>query len=266
MSFSGTIKSFNSFKGYGFVTYNETDVFAHLNDCQGGIPQPGDVVTFDLEESPSKPGTYKAVKITGGTGQPAPTKGGKGGGKAPMAGTGACKGLVKSYSEQKAWGFLTYEGQDVFFHVKDMVDGSAPVTGDTLQFDLEDNPSKPGSLKAKNVTGGSGWPSMKGGKGGYGKDMGGWGQDYSSWGPYGKGMGGWDGGKGKSWDGGKGWDSGKGWDGGKGKSWDGGKGMGMGWDGGKGMGGWDGGKGMGKSWDGGKGMGGWDGGKGMGKW
>jgi len=261
MSCAGVIKSFNPTKGFGFITYNDADVFAHINDCEGGTPQTGDNVMFDLEESPSKPGSYKAVKIIGGTGE---SQGGKGKGKGKSEGTGAMTGTVKSFSDVKAWGFILYEGQDVFFHLKDMADGTAPVTGDVLKFDLEENDVKPGSLKATNVTGGSGWP--KGGKGGkdsFGAAKGGW-NDWNSWGPYGggKSMGkGWDGGKsmGKGWDGGKsnGWDGGKGmaWGGGKSMGWDSGKSMGKGWDGGKGMS-WGGmGMGMGMDWNGGKGKG-----------
>lgn len=247
MSQSGTVKSFNAKKGFGFISHEGQDVFVHLKDCDGCVPQTGDTVAFEIEESPSKPGSYKASNVSGGTGTMPDLGGGKGGGGGGGGGTGAAFGVVKSFNDSKAWGFILYEGQDVFFHLKDMVDGSAPRAGDRLQFDLEDNPQKPGSLKAKNVAGGSGWPAPQHDKGGDkgkgkgkdggngwaawgtvigGKDSwkgGGWGDD---WGPYG----GWgkDSGWGKGW-GGDDWGKGGGWDkGGKGygkdygKSWKGG--------------------------------------------
>lgn len=239
MSSSGTVKSFNANKGFGFVQVDGTDVFIHLRECQGGLPQVGDTLMFDLEESRSKPGSYKASNITGGTGAMPEQSAGKGGGSG-VKGTGQFFGAVKSFSEMKAWGFVTLEGQDIFFHLKDMVDGSTPKQGDQLQFDLEDNPQKPGSYKAKNVTGGTGWPQAKGkgkdgGKGGWGDaSYGAWGGcdpwGMKGWGPYGGcdpwGMkGGW-GGKDGGW-GGK--------DGGWGKF--GGKGNG-GWGGKAAKGGW----------------------------
>merc|ERR1719163_191264 len=108
-----------------------------------------------------------AKNVVGGTG----TMNGKGGGKGASVGGGAYTGSVKSYNDAKAWGFILYEGNDVFFHIKDMADGSAPRAGDVVRFDLEENPQKPGSMKAKNVTGGTGYPQQDKGKG-KGKDGG----------------------------------------------------------------------------------------------
>jgi len=87
--------------------------------------------------------------------KPSATKGGgNGGGRAQ--GTGQYTGSVKSFIEEKGFGFIVHQGGgDVFFRGKDMVDGSVPDRGDTLRYDVEDNPGKPGALKATNVTGGS---------------------------------------------------------------------------------------------------------------
>jgi len=255
MSQEGTVKSFNGAKGYGFITKDDgSDVFVHERDCGGAAPQAGDRVTFEAQESPSKPGTYVAKDVTGCTGIPegkGGEKGGKNGGKGGGKGTGKYEGAVKSFVESKGYGFINHqEGGDVFFHQKDMVDGSVPDRGDVVRYDVEDNPGKPGTIKATNVTGGSkgkgqgkskefgGCQGMDYGKGGYGgKDAYGkggygaapaWAADpwAPAWGadPYGKGGGGWGG---DAWGcGGKGggdpWGKGGGDAWGKGKSCKGG--------------------------------------------
>eukprot|EP00927_Polykrikos_kofoidii_P037268 TRINITY_DN3139_c1_g1_i1.p1 TRINITY_DN3139_c1_g1~~TRINITY_DN3139_c1_g1_i1.p1 ORF type:complete len:335 (+),score=71.89 TRINITY_DN3139_c1_g1_i1:90-1007(+) len=79
-SYSGTVKLFNDGKGWGFIDHEGADVFVHIKDCNGCQPQPGDVVTFDMEESTIKPGSMKATNVNGGTAVPG--EGGlKGGGK-----------------------------------------------------------------------------------------------------------------------------------------------------------------------------------------
>merc|ERR1712187_589125 len=72
-----------------------------------------------------------------------------------VEGTGVYQGSVKSFNDLKGWGFIELDGQDIFLHAKDMVDGSTPDRGDVLKFDIEDNPGKPGTFKATNATGGS---------------------------------------------------------------------------------------------------------------
>jgi len=220
MSSNGIVKSFNGAKGYGFITQAQdgSDVFVHQSDCGGAAPAKGDEVTFDVEESPSKPGTYVAKNVIGCTGVPESQKGGGKGG-----GTGQFVGPVKSFSELKAWGFITHDGGDVFFHLKDMVDGSVPDRGDNVRYDVVENPHKPGTMKATNVSGGSkgkgqgkgnfaekgktdyggkgyggkdawggnGGKDAWGGKGGYGAAPA-WGMDpwsAGAWGPYGGGGG-----------------------------------------------------------------------------
>merc|ERR1719401_1863568 len=92
-------------------------------------------------------------------------------------GSGSCQGTVRTFRE--AWGFITDTlGRDVFVHIKDCIDGGLPQAGDVLTFDVEENPQKPGALKAKNVSGGSGVPDSSGkgmgkGGGGYGPMYGG---------------------------------------------------------------------------------------------
>mmetsp|Transcript_36804 Transcript_36804/g.86412 ORF Transcript_36804/g.86412 Transcript_36804/m.86412 type:complete len:228 (+) Transcript_36804:84-767(+) len=194
---TGTCSQFNIMKGFGFIDMGGVTVFVHNTDCEPGKqPKEGDVLTFNYEPRKNNPEQMQARSVKGCSaartdvwGQPAFA--------GPVEGTGAYTGSVKNFGS-KGYGFIVMEdGVEMFFNIKDCV-GSKPVAGDTVKFDIEESPIKPGSKQAKNVTGGS-QPldppmGMKGG-----------------WGPM--------------WDGGKGWGGGWGWNGG----WDGGKG---GWGGG----------------------------------
>eukprot|EP00421_Protoceratium_reticulatum_P013212 CAMPEP_0168378140 /NCGR_PEP_ID=MMETSP0228-20121227/11185_1 /TAXON_ID=133427 /ORGANISM="Protoceratium reticulatum, Strain CCCM 535 (=CCMP 1889)" /LENGTH=250 /DNA_ID=CAMNT_0008391153 /DNA_START=62 /DNA_END=814 /DNA_ORIENTATION=- len=246
MAYKGTVKSFNDFKGWGFINFDGTDVFVHVKDCTEGRPQVGDEVTFDMEEDKVRMGQHKAMNVVGCTGV-TPVKGsGKGCGKGA---DGSCHGIVKSFNDAKGWGFIDMDGIDVFLHVKDCRDGR-PTVGDYVGFDVEEDAVRgPGQQKAMNVTGCSGyndWSKGKG-KGGYG-----------AWG----GGGGWYGGGGGSWGHrsdpydagyGKGY-GGKGYGGGGGYWGGNGGGFYDGWYGGGGGGGYYGGsKGYGKSSGKGKG-------------
>jgi len=206
MAYTGQVKSFNDAKGWGFVTHESADVFLHVNDCTDGRPQVGDTITFDLEEDTVRAGQMKAKNVTGCTGvammNGGPGVQGKGKGKGPgqaVVGTGAYQGAVKSFNENKGWGFIELEGQDIFVHVKDCK-GGRPQPGDWLCFDVEEDPIRgAGQMKAVNVTGGTGWSDGDGkGKGGgkamgYGPMWGGgaWGGDPWGCGPYGKGKPSW---------------------------------------------------------------------------
>jgi CspA family cold shock protein len=50
---NGTVKFFNNFKGFGFITpeTGEKDVFVHKNDLIDEINE-GDKVSYDVEETP----------------------------------------------------------------------------------------------------------------------------------------------------------------------------------------------------------------------
>eukprot|EP00441_Pelagodinium_beii_P017959 CAMPEP_0197654098 /NCGR_PEP_ID=MMETSP1338-20131121/38650_1 /TAXON_ID=43686 ORGANISM="Pelagodinium beii, Strain RCC1491" /NCGR_SAMPLE_ID=MMETSP1338 /ASSEMBLY_ACC=CAM_ASM_000754 /LENGTH=246 /DNA_ID=CAMNT_0043229485 /DNA_START=41 /DNA_END=781 /DNA_ORIENTATION=- len=187
MSYQGTVKNFRQDKGFGFITASDgQDVFVHVKACtDGGIPQQGDVVQYDLVESKTKPGSMQAANVTGGSGSEG-GGGGKGfGGKGGGGGTGSIQGRVKYWSSDKGFGFIEgADGNDIFLHSKSLVDGSTPQQGDTISFDMEPSKIKPGQMQATNATGGTG-----GGGGGYGAMKGG-GGCMSQGGPYGKGMGG----------------------------------------------------------------------------
>jgi len=235
MSLTGPCKSFADCKGWGFIEYNGQDVFCHINDCIQGLPKKGDLLSFDLAEDGGK---MVAKNVSGGTGG------------------GSCEGVVASFVQTTGYGFIDYNGQQIFVHCNDVV-GGALKKGNKVFFEIEPSPHKPGQMVAKNVLGGQGPKAgQMDGKGGYGpmdmKSMaagmmsmflgmakgGGGGKGGS---PYGK-----SGGKGKDGGFGKGKDSGFG---GKGGSSFGGKAGGWGSsDGGFGKGGKAGGK---PSWKGG---------------
>mmetsp|Transcript_66410 Transcript_66410/g.168253 ORF Transcript_66410/g.168253 Transcript_66410/m.168253 type:complete len:307 (+) Transcript_66410:93-1013(+) len=209
MSVTGAVKRYNPMKGFGFLTQSDgTDVFVHVSDCNGGAPKEGDSLTFDVEMDP-KSGKMIARNVLGCTGDANAAASAKGAGKGK--GSGTCHGTVKSYSGLKGWGFIDFDGVDIFLHIKDCVDGGVPQAGDWLSFDTADAGQGSGKTKATNVAGGTGWPEPKGfGKGDKGKGFG-----KGDYGPMWGGKGGWGGG---GWGG----DLGKGkgsfaWGGGKGK-------------------------------------------------
>jgi CspA family cold shock protein len=64
---TGTVKWFNSSKGYGFITREEgDDVFVHYNAIEGDgyrSLDEGDKVQFEVEESPKGLQASKVSKI-----------------------------------------------------------------------------------------------------------------------------------------------------------------------------------------------------------
>ena len=64
---TGTVKWFNNTKGFGFIEQSEgsDDVFVHHSVIQGGgfkTLQPGDAVTFDIENGPKGLAAANVVK------------------------------------------------------------------------------------------------------------------------------------------------------------------------------------------------------------
>merc|ERR1712203_562192 len=95
-------------------------------------------------------------------------------------------GTVKKFFEDKGFGFITPDdgGDDVFIHVKELVNCEALSQGDLVTFDVkwDDRKGKNQGCNCSSKSGG-------GGGGGYGggKDKGGKGKGYS---PYDSGKGG----------------------------------------------------------------------------
>mmetsp|Transcript_92237 Transcript_92237/g.231972 ORF Transcript_92237/g.231972 Transcript_92237/m.231972 type:complete len:120 (+) Transcript_92237:92-451(+) len=87
MSATGTVKFFNADKGFGFIETAQGDVFVHVRQCQGGQPQEGDQVYFDVQMG--NQGKPQAVNCTGGT---APMNSGKGGFGGDFGGKGGFGG------------------------------------------------------------------------------------------------------------------------------------------------------------------------------
>jgi CspA family cold shock protein len=61
----GTIKFFNSSKGYGFITQEAgDDLFFHISDVEGQEPQDGDNVEYEVGQGKKGPCATN-VKVTG---------------------------------------------------------------------------------------------------------------------------------------------------------------------------------------------------------
>ncbi len=64
----GTVKFYNDQKGFGFITYDEGDVFFHIKQCdEGYLPQQDDVVSFDIEAGrDGRPSAINVVYVGAG--------------------------------------------------------------------------------------------------------------------------------------------------------------------------------------------------------
>lgn len=75
---------------------------------------------------------------------------GKGAARAKLDASEGCSGHVKTWNDEKHFGFITYSDGDVFMHKNDCLDSSHPRQGDFVTFDVVEDPRN-GKMKAVNV-------------------------------------------------------------------------------------------------------------------
>lgn len=124
MAYSGEVKSYSVFKGFGFIfpgQEGEPDIFLHVRSMvDGTTPKAGDTLTFDLEEAAADektgaPGQMKATNVRGGTGFPLTEaqkagKGKEGGGKGGADAGPYGKGYGQPAAGGAAYGAYTSKG------------------------------------------------------------------------------------------------------------------------------------------------------------
>mmetsp|Transcript_49515 Transcript_49515/g.78382 ORF Transcript_49515/g.78382 Transcript_49515/m.78382 type:complete len:393 (+) Transcript_49515:157-1335(+) len=167
--FSGTVKSFNATKGWGFVESAESqqlygsDVFLLKSALKGAIGcAAGDKVNFQVSQGP-KGLQAKNVEVTSGSGDENQN----------------FFGTIKGFDPAKGWGFITCDlatqtfGKDVFVTSKQVPGGLIPGTQVQFTVRIEDKGPVAQSIKVLNQgKGGAGVPMMMG-KGMMGKGYGG---------------------------------------------------------------------------------------------
>ncbi|CAJ1373482.1 unnamed protein product [Effrenium voratum] len=167
MPSTGTVKSFNPVKGWGFIDCCGVDVFVHVKYCVSGQPAVGDVVTFDIEKNPKCPEQPQAKNVKGCSGQRADELnkqlianmlGMTASEPPPEQPKGAFHGVVRAYNPDKGFGFIepAIYRQPVLLRAADMAIGE-PKVGDTVYFDVEPVKLDDGTvqLKAINVSSGT---------------------------------------------------------------------------------------------------------------
>lgn len=124
----GTVKWFNTTKGFGFVALADgTEAFLHVSALErAGLTAPREGAQIKCEVGPGKKGPQvtRVLEVSGGGAAPA----GHGGGARPsarpavdpalMANTVEVEGTVKWFSLERGYGFVTADdgAADVFVH------------------------------------------------------------------------------------------------------------------------------------------------------
>mmetsp|Transcript_44271 Transcript_44271/g.82776 ORF Transcript_44271/g.82776 Transcript_44271/m.82776 type:complete len:209 (-) Transcript_44271:57-683(-) len=170
---TGTIKSYNPHKGWGFIAADGQDTFVNKKDLKGYCPDKGDQVQFEILET-DKGRQASNVSVLAPPDQM------------------SYFGQIKSFNPSKGYGFITceaFEGKDIFVLKSELPGGYGP-TGGQCKFKVVEEGKGP-SAKDVMLLGSAGAHAQQmrsamtytGYPGAYGK---GWDKG-SSWG-----KGGWD--------------------------------------------------------------------------
>ncbi|CAE8631923.1 unnamed protein product [Polarella glacialis] len=178
MALTGTVKSYNPHKGWGFVECNGQDLFLNKRELKGFCVSTGNQVQFTVAQG------ERGSQATDVTVLVAPAE-------------ASYFGEIKSFNQMKGYGFISCEafpGQDVFVLRSELPGGFGP-EGGHCRFKVTTEEKGP-SAKEVQLLGAAGnqvqqMKQMMGFGGGYGGGFGG------GWGGKGggKGFGGKDGGK-----------------------------------------------------------------------
>ncbi|CAE8592163.1 unnamed protein product [Polarella glacialis] len=181
MALSGTVKSYNPHKGWGFVECSGQDIFLNKKELKGFCVSTGNQVQFTVAQG------ERGSQATDVTVLVAPAE-------------ASYFGEIKSFNQMKGYGFISCEafpGQDIFVLRSELPGGFGP-EGGHCRFKVTTEEKGP-SAKEVQLLGAAGnqvqqMTQMMGFGGGYGGGFGGKGGGMP-WGPYSGGKGG---GKGKS--------------------------------------------------------------------
>merc|ERR1712048_348059 len=150
---TGTVKSFNLEKGFGFINAPGCpDIYFGKSDVQGGAPNVGTTVQFNMIKGKTEKLFAKEVRIGSGgmkrsaNGMPnfaPPSKQMKGQGKG-----GKTQGVIKSFNAAKGFGFISSPKGDIFFMKTDLPMGEAEA-GTPVSCRVQQGPD--GRLRAQNI-------------------------------------------------------------------------------------------------------------------
>jgi CspA family cold shock protein len=168
---SGTVKFFNSAKGFGFISPDDggTDIFVHVSAVErAGLRElnEGDRVSYEVEED-RRSGKLAAIdlRVTGSGPAPArrPAERPRGDYQRPQSSPrgpssrqveGSGRGVVKWFNSAKGFGFIQPEsgGEDVFVHISAVERAGLRdlQEGQTVSYDIERD-GRSGKAAAANL-------------------------------------------------------------------------------------------------------------------
>lgn len=137
-TFFGVLKSFSEDKGWGHITCEATsrlygkDVFLMRGALNNQVVQPKQLLSFKVHLGAKGPQANMVTLLPPGSFR---TEG-------EVEEVTTFTGHIKSFNEEKGWGFITGEdlqgifGKDIFVHKREL-DGSTPQQGEEVQFSVE---------------------------------------------------------------------------------------------------------------------------------